>query len=142
MVLKNLKAHLCSYFSISPLSIHSRIYDLLIQMLSLCCYLMSIQKRQNLKNWKLAWNCELSPGIESWLLKMSASFSSWVQSQNHWKVVRLIQIPEAAEIYLCQKCKKFPKWRGRCHSLCRWPTSVKAGFFDPCFCFGVGTTRN
>ena len=87
------------------------------------------KKNQNLKNWKLAWNCELSLGLESWLLKMSASFSSWVQSQNHWKVVRLIQIPEAAEIYLCQKCKKFPKWRGRCHSLCRWPTSVKAGFW-------------
>lgn len=45
MVLKNLKAHLCSYFNISPLSIPSRIYDLLIQMLSLCCYLMSIQKK-------------------------------------------------------------------------------------------------
>lgn len=66
MKLKNLEAHLCDYFNISPLSIPSRIYDdLLIQMLSLCCYLMSIQKRQNLKNWKLAWNCELSPGIES-----------------------------------------------------------------------------
>lgn len=45
MALKNLKAHLCSYFSILPLSIHARIYDLLIQMRSLCCYLMSIQKK-------------------------------------------------------------------------------------------------
>ena len=97
MALKNLKAHLCSYFNISPLSIHSRIYDFLIQMVSLCCYLMSIQEKQNLKSWKLAWNCELSPGVESWLLKMSARFSSWVQSQNHGKVVRLIHIPEAAE---------------------------------------------
>lgn len=50
MALKNLKAHLCSYFNISPLSIPSRIYDLLIQMLSLCCYLMSIQKKAKTGN--------------------------------------------------------------------------------------------